>query len=1178
MKNEKMKQFLVIIAILAAGIIASPARGMSLEGAVKIQHADSLILGFQTPPGQAKARTWWHWINGNVSREGITADLEAMKEVGIQEAQLFNVGHNFPDGPISYLSEEWLELFHFAAQEAQRLGLELAFHNSAGWSSSGGPWMKPEHAMQTIVYTEVDHIGGTTYDGRLPQPKIVLNYYQDIAVLAFPKPTEEVRVPDLDYKSLSGRVRNHLTPDTTAISAAGIIRQEDIIDLSKLLSADGSLEWDAPEGEWVILRLGHTPTGTENHPAVRGGQGLECDKMSKEAVDIFWQGGLAPIIDKLDTLIGTVVNNCLIDSYEVGTANWTPAFAGEFEQLRGYDMKIYMPALAGYYIDSGEVTERFLWDFRRTIGDLMAKNYYSHFSKLCHENGLKFSVEPYWGPFDNMQVGATGDIVMCEFWSGGYPFFDSPKFVSSIANLNGNTIVGAEAFTGFGGWLQHPAMLKSIGDQAWAQGINRFIFHTYVHQPWNIGPGLTLGVWGIDFNRLNTWWQQGKAFLEYISRSQFLLQQGRTVADVLVFTGDSSPNNALLMPELKALGYDYDLIGANKLPDLSVKEGDIITSVGGQYKVLYLPNTSWIRPETLKILEQLAKSGAKIIGSKPQKSPSLTNYPHADGQIQHMAEGLWGTGLITEESVEEYISTALSPDIRVEQGNEEDLSFLHKRTKDTDIYFIANAQKNSRREKFRFRMHGKQPELWNAESGKIENIAEWRENEDGTLSIPIHLESEEAVFVVFRKAIEAAYISESSSELKAPQTRPSANMQIVKAEYGSFLQEGLVDVTSELKQKVQGDKIEINANRLLCDCDPAQGYKKELRVKYKIGDEVKEVYLMEKETIIIEAAEGDLEIVKGVFGKFKPETRGIPEDFPTIDISHKVQEMIAAGKMEIHVSDKLIPGKIALGSSKTLNIHYKVDGEERFMSVPDGQVLSLSPYRPNDRLKVQQKKIFWETPYPGALSFTNSSGITKTAKVKSVPQPIGLEGEWQVRFSDGASEGKSIAFDSLYSWSKSSDESIRYFSGTAIYHKQFELEGDDIDSASSMELDLGNVLVIAEVSINGHNLGLLWRAPYKVNIEEYVLEGTNTMEVKVTNLWPNKLVGEERYAKDIDRKGAGVKTLPDWLDGKTERNSKRSTFAAYKHWHEDSELQVSGLLGPVLIRSFKEVEVMDLQD
>jgi len=459
---------------------------LAFAGSNTLFSQDPLVEGFNNPPPDARARTWWHWMNGNVSRAGITADLEAMKQVGIQEAQLFNVNLGLPYGGLEYLGEEWLEYFEFAALEANRLGMELAFHNSAGWSSSGGPWIHPEHAMQMVVYSEIEVQGNHTFSSRLPIPEIQLNYYQDIAVLAFPKPKEKVQIDGLDYKNLSNKIRNHLVPDQKKIPYAAIINQSDIIDLSDQLSDDGMLKWEVPDGEWIVLRLGHTPIGKKNRPAVKGGHGLECDKMSKKAVDVYWEGGIQPIIEKLDTLIGTTVNNCLIDSYEVGVTNWTGDFDREFERLRNYDCTLYLPVIAGYYVESGEVSERFLWDFRRTIGDLIAENYYGRFRDLCHQHNMSFSVEPYWGPFDNMQVGATGDIVMCEFWSGGYPFFDSPKFVSSIAHHNGSSIVGAESFTGIGGWDEHPATLKTIGDKAWCQGINRFIFHTYVHQPWDV--------------------------------------------------------------------------------------------------------------------------------------------------------------------------------------------------------------------------------------------------------------------------------------------------------------------------------------------------------------------------------------------------------------------------------------------------------------------------------------------------------------------------------------------------------------------------------------------------------------------------------------------------------------------------------------------------------------------
>ena len=512
MHNNKIRSMLgktIFVALLLSLFVSSfQAQNSSLE------------QNFQNPPSNAKPQTIWFWINGNVTKTGITADLEAMKNVGIQGAILFNVSLGNPEGVAPYLSPLWLELFKYTGLEAQRLGLDLGFHNGAGWSSSGGPSITPEYAMQELVYTETIHQGATIFNDKLEQPETKLGFYKDIAVLAFPKPKSDVRIDELEIKTLSHKIRSHLNPDDKPISDLAVVKKRDIIDVTSNLNSDGFLEWNAPAGEWVILRIGHTPTGEMNRFSSDGGRGLECDKMSKQTVDVFWDGSIQPILKELDTLVGTTVKRCHIDSYEVGTTNWTSNFAEAFKTRRSYDCHSYLPTLAGYYVESGEETERFLWDFRRTIGDLIAENYYGRFAELSHKNNMLLSVEPYWGPFDNMQVGETADMVMSEFWSGSLAFFDSPKFVASIAKLNGNPIAEAESFTGMGGWDQHPSTLKAMGDLAWAQGINRFVFHSYVHQPWDVGPGLTLHVFGTDLNRLNTWWNQSKPFVDYISRHE----------------------------------------------------------------------------------------------------------------------------------------------------------------------------------------------------------------------------------------------------------------------------------------------------------------------------------------------------------------------------------------------------------------------------------------------------------------------------------------------------------------------------------------------------------------------------------------------------------------------------------------------------------------------------------
>ena len=1132
----------------------------------------NLEEGFKNPPNEAKARTWWHWISGNVSKTGITKDLESMQKVGIQEAQLFNVHLGFPQGPVKYLSEEWLDLFKFSAEEAKRLGLELTFHNSAGWSSSGGPWVTEENAMQTVVFSEVEVNGNQNYKAQLPKPKTKFNYYKDIAVLAFPKPKKALKIEGLDYKILSERVRNHLLPDTKDISKTSTIQKETIINLTVKVSEDGFLDWNVPKGEWIVLRLGHTPIGTTNRPAPPEAKGLEVDKMSKTAVDAYWKGGVQPIIDKLGDLIGTTVNNCLIDSYEVETTNWTTGFDTQFESLRGYDITSYLPTLAGYYIESGEISERFLWDFRRTIGDLIAENYYAHFAELCHKNGMKFSVEPYWGPFDNMQVGATGDIVMCEFWSGGYPFFDSAKFVSSIAHLNGNAIIGAEAFTGIGGWDKHPADIKSIGDQAWSEGITRFIFHSYVHQPWDVAPGLALSYHGFDFNRNNTWWNQGKGFLDYIARSQFLLQQGKNAADVLVFTGESSPNTAFLKPEIKQMGFDYDLIGANKLKDLTVKNGIIFSSVGNTYKLLVLPESDFIKPETLQKVKELVDGGAKVIGKKPLQSPSLTNYPNADEEVKKYVDELWGKGFIKESTIEAVLSKEIS-DFKIESSDNTDLSFIHRKTADADIYFIANARKEARDIVARFRVSGKQPELWNTEKGTSKDLVVFKENGDGTTTLPLQLGMEESVFVVFKKPANANHLTNVSKELDPFKSESLSNLEIIKAEYGTFLQEGLIDITDKVNKAINNGKLDFKMSRAFCDCDPAMGYKKEFRMEYQIGDTKHQIYAEEREHIEIDAGNQHLKILKAVFGKFKAETKGIPQNYKTFEVTNKIKELVSNNTFDILISNKLINNQISEGNKTTLKITYKTYGEERTMFIPKGQILKLSKDTSKPELVYSKDVIKWITPNTGKLTYTNASGDKKTVAVTSITDSIDLSNSWEVIFPVNSGVPENIKFKELISWSNHKDENIQHFSGTASYKKEFTIPDELLQSDKSLELDLGSVAVIAEVSINGKKVSTLWKAPFRTNISDFLVKGKNTLEIKVTNLWPNKLIGDEKLPLDYERKGDKIKKLPDWLLYNKKRPSKRTTFSSWKHWSKNDALLTSGLLGPVKININKVLKI-----
>ncbi|MBI3721053.1 MAG: glycoside hydrolase, partial [Fimbriimonas ginsengisoli] len=336
-----------------------------------------------------------------------------------------------------------------------------------------------------------------------------------------------------------------LQPDLSPIPAGVAISRNSIVDLTSKLDTSGRLTWDVPNGSWVILRIGHTPTGKDNHPAPPEGDGLEVDKLSREALDVHWNGMMAKVIAECGPLAGKVLNNSLIDSYEVGSQNWTPRFREEFRKRRGYDPTPYLPVLTGHVVESADASDRFLWDFRRTIADLLADNHYGVFAELAHRRGVGIYSEAAGVGLpmlqDALQNKGRVEIPMGEFWVR-YPagaidaqYIADVREAASAAHIYGKKLVGAESFTtgGLPGWAQPPSYLKWLGDYNLALGLNRIIFHTSVHQPFkDRKPGMTLGPFGQHFNRNMTWAEIAGPFISYLSRSMYLLQKGLFVGDL----------------------------------------------------------------------------------------------------------------------------------------------------------------------------------------------------------------------------------------------------------------------------------------------------------------------------------------------------------------------------------------------------------------------------------------------------------------------------------------------------------------------------------------------------------------------------------------------------------------------------------------------------------------------
>ena len=1094
--------------------------------------------------------TWWHWLDGNVSRHGITADLEAMYQAGIREAQIFNVGYGYPAGAAKYLSPEWLDLVKWAATEAKRLGMTLCMHNGPGWSSSGGSWVTPAQSMQTVVWTDTTLVGnGTKQTVTLARPKANCDYYEDIIVLAFPTPSSDLRIKDFQLKSLGAFQNPDKQPaGEDVFPPEAIVRKADIVRLSGKMDTQGSLTWEVPQGRWTILRFGHTSTGKTSHPvnAVTGG-GLEIDKLSAKAMDDFWRDGIQPILDHLGPLAGTVLNNLLIDSYETGSANWTEHFDQQFQARLGYDCFSYYPAMAGYCVESGNQSERFLWDIRKVCSDLMAENYYDHFRDLCHQRGILFSTEPYTGPFNGLRVGEPSDIVMGEFWMGDTGMSTSSKLAASIAHICGRTLVGAEAFTAderYARWNSTHADMKTLGDRYWCEGINRYIFHTYVHQPTDAAPGYTLGQFGSHFNRLNTVWPQHHYYMDYVNRSQYLLQQGHFVGDVLVFTGEATPNNGTFCREIKQAGFDYDEVWTEMMYRLTVKNGRIHTPAGATYRVLLLPESDQMTPEMLADVKRLVNAGAVVVGTRPRISPSLQGFPACDSKVEQLAAELWDSGRIRDIPVLQALEELdIEPDFRTDSPAD-GFCFIHRSTPDGEVYFVSNQQQMLRNVRCTFRVMGRMPEIWDPMTGQTLSVPAFHAVDECT-SLQLSFQPGQSLFVVFRQPASPVMqvVGQQTAFARPLQPEPLPGLEIVKAEYNHFLPIGIIDVTEHVQQMVRGNRLEVMADNGIWG-DPCFGTVKHLQVTYRLNGERHTVLVPEGRVLTLPAPSetGTLAIEKAFYGNI---SHRLDEERPhqPVDATERVRQLVDAGTYQIPVDESYAQGR-TFSLPPVLRITYKSEGTTHVVEARNGCSIDLSRHRPLPVVSYGTEGFRWTTGMEGSTSITTAMGKTLRAKSGRLPQPIALDGEWQVRF-EGLEAPSPTTFPQLMSLSEHPDEAVRHFSGTTIYTRQFTLPKRYLARGLHLQLQLGSVAEAAEVYVNGQLLGNVWCAPYALEATSLLRPGTNTLEVRVCNQWANHLIGEEH-------------------------TGRKSTTSTWKHWNKDSQLLPAGLMGPVKITVLKD--------
>ncbi|MDO8542088.1 MAG: glycosyl hydrolase [Opitutaceae bacterium] len=746
--------------------------------------ADPLDDVWTNPPPAARIRAYWWWLNGNVTKEAITRDLEQMKAKGFGGALICDAGGanqrgnaQVPHGP-TFFSPAWRELYRHALREADRLGLEMSLNIQSGWNL-GGPMVAADDAPKKLTWSERRVTGGARVTTPLPKPKARDNFYRDLFVLAYrinpDTPAKRRPLQYLEEKALLKPLRPSSAPDSTPLfqefpSTPGEedVRAVEVVDLTAKLDASGALNWDAPAGEWQVLRLGYT---LNDHCRVstcsEGWDGYALDPFDAGAFRRYWDAVVEPLIADAGPLAGRALKYLHTDSWEVEVANWTPTLRAEFQARRGYDLLPWLPVIAGRIVNGRDESNRFLADFRRTMGDLALANHFQIFRDGAHRHGLLIHPEsggPHAVPIDAQQCLGFNDAPMSEFWatSWRHRIGDENRFFvkqpASAAHTYGRKLVLAEGFTTIGPHWQETLWdnLKPTFDKAICEGLNMLVWHAFVCSPAEMGlPGQQYFA-GTHLNPNVTWWGKSGAFFAYLNRCQALMQQGLFVADVAYYYGDHVPNFAQLKksdPAGVLPGYDYDVLTEEVLlTRASVRDGRIVLPDGMSYRVLVLPNRGAISLPVLRKLREFVAAGATVVGPAPVAASGRQDSSARDAEVKQLVARLWRDGGIEAKRTarETLLAQGVRPDFEFSGAKpESNLDAIHRQSDGAEIYFVANRLPRAEQVRATFRIAGRAPELWNAVTGERRFVDDYVEHH-GRTTLWLDFAPCGSWFVIFR--------------------------------------------------------------------------------------------------------------------------------------------------------------------------------------------------------------------------------------------------------------------------------------------------------------------------------------------------------------------------------------------------------------------------------------------
>jgi hypothetical protein len=760
---------------------ASPERR---EGTARA--ADRLSpSAFADPPVEVRPGCFWAWLNGSITKEQITRDLEAMARGGLRGGEIWDVAAAAdPDGRVpagpAFLGPESARLIAHAIREADRLGLRIGLVASSGWNA-GGSWIPPEHAGKGLYHSTVTVTGPKRFQEGLPLPELPELcprdehgrpfYLREVAVLAVPGDASKT-IADM------GRV----------------------VELTDKVEADGRVRWDVPAGEWTILRFVCANHGQRLIVPSPNSGGPMIDFFDPRATEFHLRHIVTAILKELgrDSFEGTSFRTMEFDSMELdGFTPWNDSMAGEFERRAGYSAVRFLPLLSGWKLADQGTQERFLYDWRKTVSDRLIESHYEAGRRFLHSYGVELIAEaggpgpPIWdsNPVDGITALGAVDVPRGEFWIRHRGIF-LVKEIASAAHVYDKRLVDAESFTTWRRWIDGPLNHKEIADRALCEGLNSFSLHTFASSPPEAGlPGWAYHA-GTDINPAATWWPMARGLMDYLARCSYILRQGWFVADMCYFYGDQAPNfypplcNVPEKPLLEGLdpSNDYDVCSSDViLRRMRVEAGRIVLPDGTSYAALALPEQDHIPPEVLKRIRALVAEGATVIGrQRPIRSPGLRGREEKDREVERLADELWGEGEASDRTGGEEVrirhigrgrfviaggkSAALreigvGPDFEVAErpgGDLGPLDFVHRRTRDEEFYFVRNTTKEPLSLACRFRVaaeaRGLAPEFWWPDSGRRSACRDWTTIATGRTELRLDLAPLGSVFVVFRKA------------------------------------------------------------------------------------------------------------------------------------------------------------------------------------------------------------------------------------------------------------------------------------------------------------------------------------------------------------------------------------------------------------------------------------------